>query len=149
MEQWSYNFKKKRNHLRHNWVRELESMKINHVTVFFLIAILGGLFLYPEAASAFRCGTRIVNIGDTKWEVLNKCGPPQWQEAWEEKRIDRVYRAPDLDFHRSRESRYPLGVVTYVPVEEWTYNLGPSQFMRILRFEGNRLIRIETGGYGF
>ncbi len=114
-----------------------------------LLLLLVGLVMNAGAASAFRCGTRLVNIGDTKWEVLRKCGPPEWRDAWEEKRVDRVFRTPDVDFDRSWESRYPVGVVTYVPVEEWTYNMGPSQFLRMLRFENNRLIHIETGGYGF
>jgi hypothetical protein len=37
----------------------------------------------------------------------------------------------------------------HVTIEEWIYNFGPTQFMRILRFENNKLIEIETGDYGY
>jgi hypothetical protein len=35
-----------------------------------------------------------------------------------------------------------------VTVEQWIYDLGRTQFTRILTFENNRLARIETGDYG-
>ncbi len=127
----------------------MKTLKIYRLILFFFIALAGGLCMTAEPASAFRCGTRLVNVGDTSWEVLNKCGPPQQRDTWIEKRIERAYRMPDLDFERPEESRVPVGVVTYITVEEWMYNPGPSQFIRILRFENNRLVRIETGGYGF
>ena len=34
-------------------------------------------------------------------------------------------------------------------IEEWEYNLGTGQFIRYLRFENGRLIRITTGDYGY
>jgi hypothetical protein len=36
-----------------------------------------------------------------------------------------------------------------VTVEEWEYNLGPTKFIRYLRFENGRLIRITDGDYGY
>ena len=41
-----------------------------------------------------------------------------------------------------------IGEVT-VDVEEWVYNLGPTRFMRILRFENGILKSIRNGGYGY
>ena len=38
---------------------------------------------------------------------------------------------------------------TFVVVEEWTYNLGPNRFTRILTFRNNKLVDIRTGGYGY
>lgn len=35
-----------------------------------------------------------------------------------------------------------------VTVEEWEYNLGSNGFVRYLRFENGRLIRITEGDYG-
>jgi uncharacterized protein YvpB len=36
-----------------------------------------------------------------------------------------------------------------VPVELWTYNFGPSQLMRRVRFESGRLVMVEILGYGY
>ena len=36
-----------------------------------------------------------------------------------------------------------------VTVEEWEYNLGPGRFIRYLTFESGRLIKINTGDYGY
>lgn len=34
-------------------------------------------------------------------------------------------------------------------IEEWTYNFGPRRFIRVLVFENDQLVSIDTGGYGF
>jgi hypothetical protein len=117
--------------------------------LFLIFLMCAMLLLQVDTASAFRCGTRLVDIGDTRYEVLSRCGPPTWQDMWQEERIERIFTTPAVNFNKPLESRRPIAVVVYVPVEEWTYNLGPSQFVRILRFENNRLISVETGGYGY
>ena len=33
--------------------------------------------------------------------------------------------------------------------EEWTYNRGPTQFLRVLTFRNGRLVRLEFPGYGW
>ena len=50
---------------------------------------------------------------------------------------------PDEDLSR------PFLVKELVTIEEWEHNLGPGQFIRNLRFENGRLIRITTGDYGY
>ncbi len=37
----------------------------------------------------------------------------------------------------------------FVTIEEWTYNLGPNRFLRILTFRNGVLANIKTGGYGY
>ncbi len=32
---------------------------------------------------------------------------------------------------------------------EWVYDRGPTEFIHILTFRNGRLVRVETGGYGF
>ncbi|MES0362883.1 MAG: DUF2845 domain-containing protein, partial [Desulfobacteria bacterium] len=63
-------------------------------------------------------------------QVLAKCGEPLLvEEGTVEKR-----------------SRRRTGTAS---VEEWTYNFGPSQLMKILTFRGSKLKKIENGDYGF
>jgi hypothetical protein len=77
----------------------------------------------------------ILSIGDTKFEVLRKCGPPDFSESRD---------ADELVIRRFDRSRR-----TTIRIDEWTYNFGPRRFLLHLIFEDGRLKRMETGGYGF
>jgi hypothetical protein len=88
---------------------------------------------------AFRCGGGNVSIGDWQGEVLYKCGDPSWSAGpWEE-----VYARGKIQRKEFSSVQISLWV------EEWMYNLGPTQFVRYLRFENGRLVNIRTGGYGY
>ncbi|SDM34899.1 Protein of unknown function [Geoalkalibacter ferrihydriticus] len=86
------------------------------------------------AVDACRDG-RTLRVGDTKIEVIRKCGAP----AYSDSREDELLRA--VDPHRALRST--------IRVDEWTYNFGPRRFLLHLIFENGRLRQIETGGYGF
>jgi len=68
----------------------------------FIFIIVFGL---TDPCFAFRCGTELVDEGDSKKEK--------------------------------------------VKIEEWTYNPGPTEFIRYLRFENGTLRNISTGDKGF
>ncbi|MEJ5349328.1 MAG: DUF2845 domain-containing protein [Desulfosoma sp.] len=80
--------------------------------------------------SSLRCGSRLVRLGETKGDVIVKCGPPLYQQHVGEKIL-----------------RTPYGYEKIV-VEEWVYNFGPMDFMHRLRFEGGRLAEIHRGERG-
>ncbi|PZP21486.1 MULTISPECIES: DUF2845 domain-containing protein [Pseudomonas] len=85
-------------------------------------ALLGVVASTGMAADSMRCGSNLVSVGDRAFEVENKCGAP---------------RERDLVGFTDGYSRADL------KIEEWIY--GPNNGMLyILRFEGNRLIRIES-----
>ncbi len=118
--------------------------------------ILTAVFSAVEASSKwtrsvnrFECGSRLVAVGDSRFEVLRKCGEPSWRDAWEEERLERVGGVPYLDGSPYVASRLPILVNVHVLVEEWVYNRGSSRFIRVLRFENNRLVDIQVGGYGY
>jgi hypothetical protein len=79
------------------------------------------------ASDGMRCGSRLVGIGDTKSEVVVKCGPADFEDGRYEERRDREGR------------RY------VVRVDEWTYNLGKGSFLRHLTFENGSLRDIRAG----
>ena len=91
-------------------------MKTILKTAFFCLMLL----LVSNHAHALRCGTNIVNIGDTKDEVMQRCGPPIWVDSYVESR----------------------GLVRQ-PVEAWTYDFGKTRFMQELLFEDGVLRRIN------
>ncbi|HTN29752.1 MAG TPA: DUF2845 domain-containing protein [Pseudomonas sp.] len=90
--------------------------------------LFAALLLAPmaEASSTLRCGSELISLGDTAWEVLRKCGEP----------ADRSQQG--LKLQRDEQGlRYDVGV------EEWLY--GPRNGMyHLLRFEGGRLRNIRS-----
>ncbi|PPD42160.1 MAG: hypothetical protein CTY15_12535 [Methylocystis sp.] len=93
------------------------------------------------------CGVNLVHEGLRKIEVLQRCGPPAYSDAVYESR----FLTPNTTFPRPLVGSIlasPLAGWQQVAVEEWVYNLGPTQFMRQLIFENGRLIEIRSLGYG-
>ena len=87
-----------------------------------VILITTALFMFAGSTQAtentFRCGQKLVHIGETKIDVLDKCGEPQLKEL-----------VSGADERR---------------VEQWVYKRSTRQLTRILTFEGIRLVMIET-----
>jgi hypothetical protein len=88
-----------------------------------LLILCAGLFIGTPSVGAFRCGGDLVQEGDYKFEVLDKCGKPDIEEH--------VGYVLDRRGNRERE------------IVQWIY--GPSRGLyTILHFEGATLKRIET-----
>ena len=113
-------------------------MSVSMQTAIYCIVL--ALVLPSEAASAsssgsLRCGNDLVSVGNTKAEVIIKCGAPDWKDDWTNEIINNVNTADELRVSVDRE--------------RWVYNFGPNSFLRFLLFENGRLINISTGGYGY
>jgi hypothetical protein len=104
------------------------------------VLVLGLLACSP--AFAFRCGTKLVSEGDTRSQVVAKCGEPT-----DITQQGSVFRRPVIWNHGRR---YYIGEDSIeIPVETWVYNLGPNKLMRRVRFEGGVVVDIATLGYGY
>lgn len=91
---------------------------------------LAALLLSPvRAGETVRCGSRIVSLDALAPAVYAACGEPAYRDTW--------------DYFDQSYGRY------VADTEVWTYNFGPNQLLRILRFRRGRLRAIETDGYGF
>ena len=97
------------------------------------IALLAVSFPQVSLADDFRCpGTKqIVSEGMNPYEVESKCGAPSGRHTLNKTRT--------LDDGTS---------VTESIGEEWTYDFGPQQFLRKLRFENGVLTQVTTAGKG-
>lgn len=93
------------------------------------VLLFGAGMLSAGGAEAFRCGNDLVSEGERQYEVLNKCGPP--------------------DFEESHAGAYLEGIGPVNVVERWYYNPGPTRFVHVLTFFHGRLRSIETDGRGF
>jgi hypothetical protein len=120
----------------------------------YAIVIVAILWVFGsiDAAAAFRCGNRLVNEGDTRAEVIHKCGEPTFVDSWEERLIQRDFGAVRnyaLRTGRYAWSREPFLVEIQIKIELWTYNLGSTKFTRYLRFENGILQAITMGAKGY
>ena len=93
------------------------------------------------AADSFRCGTRLVSDGDSIDKVAALCGPPTDVQRRE------VLQQP-IHWYHGRPYYTSYGPVP-VPIEYWTYNLGPNKLMRRLKFEDGLLVDVETLTHGY
>jgi rRNA maturation protein Rpf1 len=98
------------------------------------------ILLAAAPAYAFRCGTRVITSGDPSDKVLQFCGSPVSVQT-------RHAERPYID-ELGRSYLYK-GLVEEVVIEEWTYNLGPNQFMRLVRIENGRVAEVKSLGYGY
>ena len=102
------------------------------------VALAVLLLAAAAPAHAFRCGSRIITRGDHADKILRYCGEPV---AVTTRLKQRSYVTEHGVVLR--------GALEEVVVEEWTYNLGPRQFMRVVRLENGYVEEIKYLGYGY
>jgi Protein of unknown function (DUF2845) len=103
------------------------------------LALAAGPVGAASATEAMRCGTRIITRGDPADKMLHFCGEPAAVST-------RYAQRPVLTNYGHV---YLPGFVEDVLVEDWTYNLGPHQFMRLVRIENGIVADIKQLGYGY
>ncbi len=100
-----------------------------------LVAALAGYPSAREEVDSMRCGSKLVQLGDTKIDVLASCGEPAMR--------DKIERSTT----GGRTKKGPVEGRSTVD-EQWTYNFGPQDFVYTLTFEGVELRSIVRGGRG-
>ena len=120
----------------------------------YLVCGLLLFFVLPASyADSMRCGNKLVSNGDSKAEILLKCGEPLTREtiAIEENTeyAELALKYPLLYKHGLLKNKRGavIGKETTVTqnIDQWTYHLGQGKFLRILYFEGGKLVAIEEG----
>ena len=103
-----------------------------------------------QPAFALRCGRALVDIGDYKEDVYDKCGEPDRVESHYERRGNIVNSDARL-YGSRRPNGFPnsstgVGQGFYreveVQVEEWVYDFGRTRLRQLLRFENGRLVDV-------
>ena len=122
-----------------------------------LIAILSLSLVYSSAnAASIRCGRNLISPGDHLGELVSSCGEPLvtisktiYRSGIPRGRV-RYYNTRTGNFNdlSDRELIQHQRSVVEVPVEVWTYNFGPRQFMREVTIIDGRVDSIKTLGYG-
>jgi hypothetical protein len=90
-------------------------------------------------ARALDCEGRLVSMGDSPWAVHAICGAPAQVGDSVEIILKPVY-------HPNGQAAGHVPVA--VPKSVWTYNFGSTRLIYVLTFIEDKLVKIETGGYG-
>ena len=114
--------------------------------------VIAGLLFFAAngstaAANGMRCDNRLVQPGDSTYDVKTLCGPPDdAQQRTEQRRVRHAV---------TRECAAPGGrcsvlveEVIDIVIDEWTYDFGPQRFLQYLTFEQGKLVLVRSGGYG-
>lgn len=97
----------------------------------FLTALLFvGLLNQWAQAESLRCGTNLVQVGDNKAELVEKCGPPTATDSY--CRNEYI------------QSNFGVEAVCH-QVDLWTYNFGVGTFLMNVEFEEGKISRITHG----
>ena len=86
------------------------------------------------SAYAMSCGGGVITTGDRSSDVLAKCGSPNVKESHQEE-VSRRFDA------NTKEK-------VSITVEEWTYDLGPDQLIRIVTIKNAMVTNIQETHYG-
>lgn len=97
-------------------------------------AILLALTLFAQWALAddgFRCGSELVNLGDSQEKVQSACGPPDAMR--------------DLSQPNAPSRELDGQSAPYIPNIVWIYYGSQGQFNRILSFGNGALVDVREG----
>ncbi len=104
-----------------------------------VLACLGLLAATEAGADSMRCGSKLISDGDPVDKVLQYCGEPTSQtRTW-------IVRQPRF---KVGSEEYPFPGEEEVPVDLWTYDLGPNKLMRRVRIVAGVVDTIETLEHG-
>ncbi|WP_455201634.1 DUF2845 domain-containing protein [Kaarinaea lacus] len=117
---------------------------------FLILLLLVFAHSTSYADTTMRCGSKIISVGDSKAEVLIKCGEPLLKEAIgqkeKSKRID-IPLTSDTGTEKNKQNTATVRRKESVTrtIDQWTYNQGSGKLLKILIFEGGELVEINNG----
>jgi hypothetical protein len=119
-------------------------MRISLLSLLLMLNLVGPVDVHAD--SGFRCKSgRLVSVGDRMSEVRERCGEPDAVSQRIEKRKIKhkiTRRVGNVEESIIEEQEIEI------PIDEWTYDLGPRSFVRYVLFENGNVINVVTGDYG-
>lgn len=90
-----------------------------------------------RAADGMSCPGGVVSVGDSRLDLLGKCGPATMIES-------RPAQVTEWVGDRLQGAFRTIGIT----IETWTYDLGSSRLVQFVRIEAGKVVNVRTGGYG-
>jgi hypothetical protein len=105
-----------------------------------LILATASVNVFGASAPNLRCGSRLVNVGDSSSRLIDYCGQPTNVEKNET-------RTPVETWDQQLQKN----VTTYEiqPYQVWKYNFGRSRLTSNITIQNGTVQKIDTGGYGW
>ncbi len=114
-------------------------MNLRPVVAISLAAALSSARAAPDESS-IACDGGIVSLGDSKLDLLGKCGRPALEDA-REIDLTRIHVDPETGVTAVGQAR--------ATIEEWSYNFGPGRFVVHVKLARGKVVALERGGYGY
>ncbi len=95
-----------------------------------LVSVETGSYSFSDYVDG-RCDAYDIDPGLSKFELIVRCGEPDYREAWTEYRSDRVGTV--------------LTQPVAVRVDEWVYTFGSNRLIRYVTLVNGRITKVETG----
>lgn len=111
--------------------------------IVFFAAVLALAFPFYCNGSDFRCGSEVIQVGDSPEMVRKLCGKPSHISSSKAKK--------EKDGNRNRKkSRIRDGneESSGTTVKRWHYDRGYGDYVYVLTFRGNSLKKIEIASRG-
>jgi hypothetical protein len=105
-----------------------------------LAALVATALAGAARGDSIRCDGGIVSTGDSKLDLLGKCGEPALVEEQLEVRGQ---------FQVSQDGRSGASRLVTVRVERWTYDFGPQRFLQFVTLETGRVRSVGRGSSGY
>jgi hypothetical protein len=118
---------------------------MNNISRFAVICVA---LLIATDAWALRCGSSLIKEDMPEAEVIALCGEPVSTRHLGYVLRPYIIKRPAGVSSLSGTRRHYAGFQEELLVKEMLFNFGPRKLMRLIRFEGGRLVSIETAGYG-
>ena len=108
--------------------------------ILFLVTIT---FSGITHASSLRCGSQLANVGDTKAEIIDKCGEPIMTDTF----CAPLVAASQVQGIQNGDNNLQnnIAIATCENVDIWTYKPGSGKFMTNLYFSRGQLQVIRYG----
>ncbi len=84
-------------------------------------------------AITVKCDDGMVEMSDSKYEIVSKCGDPTFKDF---SKVTRVSKKSDEVVQK------------FVTIEDWLYNFGRDRFVIVFTFENDKLVGMRSLGYG-
>lgn len=116
---------------------------MNHYFVSVLCATIFVGISGACLAESLRCKTKLTHIGDTKAEVLDKCGSPIMTDNFCQPVATTTQ--PQGIQNGDNNVQNNIAIATCENVDIWTYNPGKGKFLTHLYFARGQLQSIRYG----
>lgn len=116
---------------------------MNKYVIALLCIAIGASFSSMSFAESLRCKTKLAQVGDTKSEVLDKCGDPIMTDNFCQPVA--VTTQPQGIQNGNNNVQNNIAIATCENIDIWTYNPGKGKFMTHLYFARGQVQSIRYG----